>query len=129
MQVLRKSYGRAVELGDDGWECACMVRCRRGQLITRSQFVTICKVCGREGQLLMCEHGMQPDDTVAHCPKVAHPKCAGLTDAVAVFICPMHPESCCPPAVREKLDAKSRALDESAAVSQSQVWRHAPRAS
>ena len=84
-------------------------------------------ICGREGQLLMCEHGMQPDDTIAHCPKVAHPKCAGLTDAVSVFICPLHPESCCPPAVRDKLDAKTRALDDSSSIPQSQVRKSVPQ--
>jgi hypothetical protein len=105
-QLLRKSYGRVVELGDDGWECTCMV-------------------CGREGQLLMCEHGMQASDTVAQCPKVAHPKCVGLphaSDPSAVFICPMHADTCCSPAIREKLDAKARLLDESTGIPQAQVF-------
>ena len=104
-QLLRKSYGRVVELGDDGWECTCMV-------------------CGREGQLLMCEHGMQASDTVAQCPKVAHTKCVGLphaSDPSFVFICPMHADTCCSPAIREKLDAKARALDESTGIPQAQV--------
>ena len=102
LQLLRKSYGRVVEIGDDGWECTCMM-------------------CGREGQLLMCEHGMQPTDAVAQCPKVAHAKCMGLSDAPAVFICPLHAETCCAMGVKEKLDAKSRALDESISVPHTQV--------
>ena len=102
LQLLRKSYGRVVELGDDGWECACMM-------------------CGREGQLVMCEHGMQASDTIAQCPKVAHAKCMGLAAAPDVFICPLHPDSCYAPGVREKVDAKMAALDDTTSIPHSQV--------
>ena len=101
-QLLRKSYGRVVEVGNDGWECACMM-------------------CGREGQLLMCEHGMQASDTIAQCAKVAHAKCMGILAPPEVFICPLHPDTCCGPDIREKLEGKTRALDESLSLPQSQV--------
>ncbi len=102
--MLRKSYGSVVDIGDDGWECACMI-------------------CGREGQLMMCEHDMQPADETARCPKVAHAKCVGLTAPPEVFICPLHNDSCCAPGVREKFEAKMLALDESMSIPQAQVRR------
>jgi hypothetical protein len=108
LQLLRKSYGRVVEVGDDGWECTCML-------------------CGREGQLLMCEHGMQASDTIAQCPKVAHAKCMGIAAPPDVFICPLHSDSCCGPDVREKLEAKTRALDDSSSIPQSQVSNSVPQ--
>jgi hypothetical protein len=101
LQLLRKG-NRVVELGDDGWECTCMI-------------------CGREGQLMMCEHGMQASDTLAQCPKVAHAKCVGLTSAPDIFICPLHPDSCCAPEIREKFDAKMSVLDDSTSILHTQV--------
>lgn len=101
-QLLRKSYGRVVELGVDGWECTCIM-------------------CGREGQLLMCEHGMKASDTIAQCPKVAHAKCMGLAAPPDVFICPLHPDTCSAPDIRENFDEKMQALDESISIPYTQV--------
>ena len=102
LQLLRKSYGRVVEVGDDGWEYTCML-------------------CGREGQLLMCEHGMKASDTIAQCPKVAHAKCMGTAAPPDVFICPLHKGSRCGPDVREKRKTKTQALPGSPSLTQSQV--------
>ncbi len=79
-------------------------------------------VCGREGQLLMCEHGMQASDITAQCPKVAHAKCVGLSAAPDVFICPLHPDSCCAAVIREKIDAKMSVLDDSTCIPHTQVF-------
>ena len=78
-------------------------------------------MCGRQGQLLMCEHGMLASESVAQCPKVAHAKCVGLVATPETFICPLHLNSCCGPEVREKYEAKLPAIDESISVPQSQV--------
>lgn len=100
-QLIRKQYR---ELDDDGWECVCMM-------------------CGRAGLLLTCEHGLRRSDSKAQCAKVAHAKCVGIVAPPRVFICPLHPNSCCGADVIKQLEAKPPAPSASLGITQSQVVR------
>jgi hypothetical protein len=93
LQLLQKNY-RCV--GDDGWESLCLL-------------------CGRGGQLLMCEHGKNA------CSKVAHANCMGIVALPAVFICPLHENSCWGSGVQKR--PQTRALPDSPSLTQKQVSR------
>ena len=66
LQLLRKNYSHVIEVGDDGWEYACMI-------------------CGSEkGELMVCESKPQ-------CTKVAHAACAyGKRAPPKHYVCSAH---------------------------------------